>query len=178
MNNLFLFMKTRPLSLLLLAWLVLAGVQVPAHAQATDLSSAQSLPKVDLHIGKATLHTEVAATGPQREIGLMHRTQMPDNDGMIFLMPHVETATFWMKNTLIPLSIAFIDKNGVILEIHDMMAPDPANPVPDNQLPITRSDSDQVAYALETNLHWFSLNSIKPGDKLDPAPATLGKPSP
>jgi uncharacterized membrane protein (UPF0127 family) len=88
---------------------------------------------------------------------------------MIFLLPAVTTATFWMKNTLIPLSIAFIDKNGVILEIHDMKPRDET---------ITRSDSDNVAYALETNLHWFALNGVKPGDKIEPAPGTLGAPGP
>jgi len=139
-------------------------------------SGAQSLTAVTLHVGKATLNTEVAATGPQREKGLMDRPKLADNDGMIFLMPHIETATFWMKNTLIPLSIAFIDKNGVILEIHDMMPADPS--LADRDIPITRSDSDQVAYALETNLHWFALNGVKPGDKIDPPPGTLGQPKP
>ena len=83
-------------------------------------------------------------------------------------MPNVAQATFWMKNTLIPLSVAFLDKNGVILEIHDMKPLDET---------ITRSDSDQMAYALEMNLHWFTLNGIKPGDKIDPPPGTLGKPT-
>ncbi len=132
--------------------------------------------KVTLHIGKASLTTRIAATQAQEERGLMYVTKLPDNDGMIFLLPQVTTATFWMKNTLIPLSVAYIDKNGVILEIHDMQPGDPN--VPDSQLPITRSDSNQVAYALETNLHWFALNGIKPGDKIQPAPSTLGKPLP
>jgi len=96
----------------------------------------------------------------------MYRTSLPDNQGMIFLLPQVTTATFWMKNTLIPLSIAFIDKNGVILEIHDMKAQDET---------ITRSDSDQIAYALETNLHWFALNGVKLGDKIDLRPAIQTK---
>ena len=100
----------------------------------------------------------------------MYVTKMPDNDGMLFVLP-VGHAEFWMKNTLIPLSVAFIDKDGVILEIHDMQPADPT--MPDNQLPRTRSDSDQVAYAIETNLHWFALNGIKPGDKITPPPATL-----
>jgi hypothetical protein len=131
---------------------------------------------VTLHIDKATLKTQVAATATQEERGLMFRTHMDDNDGMIFLLPSVETASFWMKNTLIPLSVAYIDKNGVILEIHDMKPADPN--VPDDLLPLTRSDSDKVAYALETNLHWFSLNGIKPGDKITPAPSTLGSYTP
>jgi hypothetical protein len=84
---------------------------------------------------------------------------------MIFVLP-VERATFWMKDCLIPLSVAFLDKDGVILEIHDMMAPGPT--LADSDLPLTHSDSDQVAYAIETNLHWFALNGIKPGEKVEP----------
>ncbi len=102
----------------------------------------------------------------------MFRTSLGDNDGMIFLLPKISTQEFWMTNTLIPLSIAYIDKDGVILEIHDMQPGDPN--VPDANLPRTRSDSNQVAYALETNLYWFSLNGIKPGDKISPPPSTLG----
>jgi uncharacterized membrane protein (UPF0127 family) len=123
-----------------------------------------------LHIDKASLSTKIAATPAQGERGLMYVTHLPDNDAMLFVLP-LGHAEFWMKNTLIPLSVAFIDKNGVILEIYDMQPGDPS--VPDNQLPRTRSDSDQVQYALETNLHWFALNGVKPGDKLDPPPATL-----
>ena len=138
-----------------------------SRAQTGPDDSVGPMAKVTLHIGKASLTTAIAATGPQQERGLMYVTKLPDNDGMIFLLPTVTTATFWMKNTLIPLSVAFIDKNGVILEIHDMKALDET---------ITRSDSDQVAYALETNLHWFALNSVKPGDKIQPPPSTLGPP--
>ena len=139
------------------------------HLSAQGTGQPQVLPEKDLRFGKAVLHTEIASTGQEREIGLMYVAKMPDNNGMIFLMPTIGPAGFWMKNTLIPLSIAFIDRNGVILELHDMKAED--------ETPI-RSESDQVAYALEANLHWFSLNGIKPGDKLDPAPAALGKPQP
>ena len=123
----------------------------------------QSLPAVPVHVGSATLHTEIAATEKEGEIGLMYRHSMPDNDGMLFVLP-VQRAVFWMENTYIPLSIAFLDKNGTILELHDMKAFD---------LTHTVSDSDQVAYALEVNLHWFDLNGIKPGMKIDPPPATL-----
>jgi len=135
--------------------------------------SAQSLPTAALHIGKATLQAQVAATDEQREKGLMFCPKLADNAGMIFLMGKVGPVTFWMRNTLIPLSIAFIDKDGMILEIHDM-APVSAD-IPDELVPITRSESHEVAYALETNLHWFALNGIKAGDKIDPPPATLVK---
>jgi uncharacterized membrane protein (UPF0127 family) len=164
-----------------LAFLIALGLLLPlAPGRAQDEPTAggqpQSLPSVDLHIDHAVLHTEIASTGQERETGLMYVHAMPDNDGMIFLMPDVSQATFWMKNTLIPLSVAFIDRNGVILDIHDMQPADPR--VPDADLPRTLSRNDQVAYALETNLHWFSLNGIKPGDKIEPPPATLGPAQP
>src|ERR1700683_2808543 len=164
MNNvIFLPMKIRILPAALLG--LCLTVPLSSRAQTEPDNSVGPMAKVTLHIGKASLTTEIAATGPQQERGLMYVTKLPDNDGMIFLLPTVTTATFWMKNTLIPLSVAFIDKNGVILEIHDMKALDET---------ITRSDSDQVAYALETNLHWFALNGVKPGDKIQPPPSTLG----
>jgi uncharacterized membrane protein (UPF0127 family) len=152
--------------------LVLLGYSLlPLRAQDDNPNGGQpqSLPTVTLHIGKAELTTEVAATEPQRETGLMYRPHLGDNNGMIFLMPAVAPVTFWMKNTLIPLSVAFIDKDGVILEIHDMKALDESH---------INSKSDQVAYALEVNLHWFTLNGIKPGDRIEPPPDTLGKPGP
>ncbi len=149
----------RFLPVLLLAWAVL-----PLAAQdVVNNGMPQSLPAVPIHIGNATLHAEIAATDREGEIGLMYRHSMPDNDGMLFVLP-VQRAIFWMENTYIPLSIAFLDKNGTILELHDMKALD---------LTHTVSDSDQVAYAIEANLHWFDLNGIKPGMKIDPAPATL-----
>ena len=154
--------------------LLLACFCLPLRAQ-TDAPEAgvpQSLPKVTLHIGKAVLDTEIAATPMEDKVGLMYCRHLPDNEGMIFFLP-IGHATFWMKNTLIPLSIAFLDKNGVILEIHDMQPADPT--LPDEAIPITHSESDQVAFAIETNLHWFALNQVKPGDKVEPPPATLVK---
>jgi uncharacterized membrane protein (UPF0127 family) len=136
-----------------------------ARAQSAPEGVAQSLPTVTIHLGPAALKTEIASTPRESEIGLMYRSSMPDNSGMLFVLPE-GTATFWMKDTLIPLSIAFLDKNGTILEIHDMKAMDQT---------ITRSDSDKVAYAIETNLHWFDLNGIKPGTKIIPSPAAILK---
>lgn len=147
------------------ALLGIAAATPLAHAQ--DAGAPQSLPKVDLHLGSATLSTEIASTPKEGEIGLMYRRSMPDNSGMFFVLP-LGRATFWMKDTLIPLSIAFLDKQGVVLELHDMKAMDTS---------ITASDSDQVAYAIEANLHWFALNGIKPGMKIDPPPGVFLKPA-
>jgi uncharacterized membrane protein (UPF0127 family) len=139
----------------------------PARAQDAANGTPQSLPSVDLHLGAATLHTQIASTPHEEEVGLMYVRSLPDNDGMLFVLP-LGTAQFWMKNTLIPLSIAFLDKDGTVLELHDMKAMDES---------ITRSDSDQVAYAIEANLHWFDLNGIKPGMKISPTPSQILKAS-
>jgi uncharacterized membrane protein (UPF0127 family) len=133
-----------------------------------DISQPNSgLDTVTLHVGKADIKAEVAATSEEDARGLMYRRSLGDNNGMLFFLAGPQTASFWMKNCFIPLSVAFIDKDGTILEIHDMQPPPPG--IPDAQEPLTRSDSGQVYYALEANLHWFALNGIKPGDKVTPS---------
>ena len=147
------------LTFCLLALLPL-GAQVPTEPNV-------GLDVVTLHVGKADIKAEVAATPLEDETGLMFRHSLGDNSGMLFFLPGPEAADFWMKNCFIPLSVAFIDKDGTILEIHDMQPPDPS--IPDDQLPRTHSDSEQVYFALEANLHWFSLNGVKPGDQITPS---------
>jgi uncharacterized membrane protein (UPF0127 family) len=149
----------------LLAVLVLAPAGLRAQE---DPSNPPAFAERPLQVGKVPITVQIADDEPKREYGLMFRPSLPDNAGMIFELP-VGPATFWMKNTEIPLSVAFIDPDGTILEIHDMKAEDTS---------ITRSDSANVAYALEMNLHWFALNGIKPGDRITPAPATWAHPTP
>jgi len=143
---------------------------LPLRAQVPTEPNA-GLDTVTLHIDKADIKAEIAATPFEDETGLMFRHSLGDNAGMLFFLQGPQTAEFWMKNCFIPLSVAFIGKDGTILEIHDMQPPDPR--IPDDQLPRTRSDSDQVFYALEANLHWFALNGIKPGDKIGPSLAKI-----
>ena len=139
---------------------------LPLRAQ--DISVPNTgLDTVTLHVGKTDIKAEVAATAQQDARGLMYRHSLGDNAGMLFFLPGPETAQFWMKNCFIPLSVAFIGKDGTILEIHDMQPPPPD--IPDSEEPLTRSDSGEIFYALEANLHWFSLNGVKPGDKVTPS---------
>ena len=104
-----------------------------------------------------TLSIEVADTPEERSIGLMNRESLPADAGMLFDFQADVQVGFWMKNTLIPLSIAFIDKDGVIVHIEDME-------------PHTR-DSHPAArpakYALEVNRGWFRKRGIKPGAKIE-----------
>jgi uncharacterized membrane protein (UPF0127 family) len=100
------------------------------------------------------LSVEVANTDEQREYGLMYRKSLDDGKGMIFVFARDQILSFWMKNTLIPLSIAFIAADGRILEIHDMEAQD------------TRSvhSSRSARYALEVPQGWFNRAGVGVGD--------------
>ena len=121
----------------------------------------QKLPVSKLQIGSAEIAAEVADEPKEREIGMMFRTEMGENDGMLFVMESPSRAAFWMKNTLIPLSIAYISSSGLILEIHEMLPKD-ETPVP--------SRFTTIAYALEMPGGWFSRRNIKPGAKIEGLP--------
>ncbi len=124
------------------------------------------LPQVALSINSKSVVAEVADEDAERSAGLMFRTKLDAEAGMLFLMPEVGPAIFWMRNTKIPLSIAFIDLHGRILEIHDMK--------PNDETPI-RSRLRNVAFALEMDHGWFARNSIFPGDEVDGLPPYLPK---
>lgn len=102
------------------------------------------------------LHAEIAATDKEREQGLMYRRELPAGEGMLFVFDHDQTMSFWMKNTFIPLSIAYISSDGIILEIHDMK--------PHREIPVTSSRS--ARYALEVPQGWFETAGVKTGDRL------------
>ena len=99
---------------------------------------------------------EIARTDEERGKGLMFRKSLPDGEGMLFIFEREQQLFFWMKNTLIPLSIAYITSNGRIVEIKDMQ--------PLNESPVP--SSVPVRYALEVPQGWFSRAGIKPGDVL------------
>lgn len=104
------------------------------------------------------LNTEIADTGPTRENGLMFRRSMPETDGMLFVFDKEQKLYFWMKNTYIPLDIAYIDKNGIIKEIYHMKPLDAS---------VIYNSINPVMFALETNLGWFSRHRIKTGSKIE-----------
>jgi uncharacterized membrane protein (UPF0127 family) len=118
---------------------------------------AADLPQITLAIGKHNLVAEVASTDPHRSTGLMHRRMLPEDRGMLFVFPDVAYHAMWMMNTYVPLSVAFLDRDGVIINIADMQ-------------PQT-TDSHRAArpakYALEVNQGWFRKRDIKAGDKIE-----------
>lgn len=119
------------------------------------------LPTQMLAVGAYQITAEVANTPEQRERGLMHRFTLPAGQGMLFVFPQPHLLGFWMKNTPAPLSIAFIDSDGVILNIDDM--------TPNDDKTIHRSRGNAL-YALEVRQGWFQEQDIKPGDKVGNLP--------
>jgi uncharacterized protein len=119
-----------------------------------------TFPKQTLRLsGNIVLKVEVATTVEQKSQGLMLRTKLKDGEGMLFVFPHEEILSFWMKNTLIPLSIGFFDKKKNLIEVLDM---DPViGPVRDEQLPRYQS-SHPAMYALEVPKGWFAKKKIAP----------------
>jgi uncharacterized protein len=112
------------------------------------------LPITVLQVGPKAMKAELAVTQEQREAGLMHRRELGEDEGMLFLYREPQQMMMYMKDTRIPLSIAFIDSAGVILEIRDME--------PMDETPVM-SASRQIRFALEANRGWFAKNGIAPG---------------
>jgi hypothetical protein len=119
--------------------------------------AAQSLPTVELTINGYRITAEVAATLPSRTNGLMRRFSLLPNHGMLFVFDEPQPLAFWMKNTYIPLSIAFIGFDGRILNIEDM-AP---------QTEMTHVSRGPAMYALEMKKGWFAQLGIGIGDRVE-----------
>ena len=123
------------------------------------------LPTVSLRIGSVTIEAEVADEIDERTIGLMGREELAEGKGMLFVFREPQAMGFWMRDTLVPLSIAYINAAGVIREIHDMQ---PLDETP------ARSAFRDLLYALEVPQGWFHKNKILPGDRITglPSPET------
>lgn len=116
--------------------------------------------RVTLSVGAHSIEAEVAATESTKARGLMHRSELAKNAGMLFMFSRPGTYSLWMVNTLIPLDAAFLDNTGVILGIVTMSPHDST----------IHSSPDDTAYALETNAGWFSTRGIKPGARVQGLP--------
>lgn len=127
-----------------------------ALSLAADDEPQPALPTLELDVNGISLQAEIASTSRQRYMGLSFRRSLDENAGMLFVYTAEKPLTFTMRNTLIPLSIAFLSSDLVINEIHHM------NVGPDQFFP-----SDSAAqYALEVNQGWFEANGIEPGMKV------------
>lgn len=121
------------------------------------------LPTTTLQLNALTLTVELADDPDERHLGLMHRKSLPQDHGMLFVYPGEAPRSFWMENTPLPLSIAYLDEDGVILNVEDM------TPMSREGVP----SSGPAMYALEVNRGWFEQNGVKPGDRVQglPGPA-------
>jgi len=142
--------------------LTLVAALVAMVSSADALTPAQPpLPQIVLTIGDVRINAEVADDPDEKTIGLMGRKELAEGSGMLFVFSGPQPMGFWMKDTLIPLSIAYINGHGVIREIHDMQ------PLEENS--ITSMFRDLV-YALEVPQGWFAKNGILAGDKVTGLP--------
>jgi uncharacterized membrane protein (UPF0127 family) len=133
-----------------------------AQAATGDLLAQQisRYPAIPLNIGIHMIRAEVAGSPSEREQGLMFRNSMGANEGMLFLFEAPAEICMWMKNTLIPLSVAFIDDNGKIINIENMQP----------QTTESHCGKKLVRYALEMNRGWFKQKNIRPGSMVDGLP--------
>ena len=118
------------------------------------------LAAVTLQAGMHNIRAELARTPLQTQTGMMFRQEMGANEGMLFVFDQPERRCFWMKNTLLPLSIAFIADDGTIVNLADMQ--------PRSEQ--SHCAAQPVRFALEMNQGWFAKRGIKPGFKLKGAP--------
>lgn len=136
---------TRPGASLAAAWLLLwAGATAAAEW-------------VTLSIRGHAVRAELAITPAERARGLMHRARLPAGEGMLFVFETPAIQGMWMANTVVPLSVAFIDPQGIIINIADM------EPLSER----LHSSMAPAAYALEVNRGWFAARGIGPGDRVE-----------
>ena len=118
--------------------------------------TSPKLALITLNAGKETIKAEIAANEATRQQGLMFREKMAKNDGMLFVFPQLGYHAMWMKNTMIALSVAYMDDTGKIVSIHEM-APQTEN---------SHQAAGPARFALEMNAMWFSAHKINVGDTI------------
>ena len=136
--------------------LLSASFVMPTHAQQQQQQPQTDLARTQLSVGLYKIDTQIAQTPQQREIGLMFRKNMPQAEGMIFVFEQPATQCFWMRNTLLPLTAAFVADDGRIVNLVDMQ------PMTEN----SHCSLEPVRYVLEMNQGWFAKKNIKKGAKL------------
>jgi uncharacterized membrane protein (UPF0127 family) len=138
--------------------LVLAAALFACAAFAQE--PQMNLPRVKLNAGMHVIDAQVATTPDQRMTGLMHRREMPQHEGMLFVFELPAQQCFWMKDTLLPLAVAFVADDGTIVNIDEMKP----------QTLDSHCSAKPVRYVLEMNKGWFSKKGIKAGARLHAPP--------
>ena len=139
-----------------LAATLLLALCVGAGAASAQEGPQLNLQRVELTAGMHRIDAQVAATPQQRQIGLMHRKEMPQQEGMLFVFEQPATQCFWMRNTLLPLTAAFVEDDGTVVNLADMKP----------QTEDSHCSAKPVRYVLEMNQGWFAKRGIKAGAKL------------
>lgn len=132
---------------------------IASSAFAQD-AAQMNLPRVKLSAGMHLIDAQVAQTSDQRTIGLMFRKDMPQHEGMLFVFEQPSGLCFWMKNTVLPLTAAFLADDGTIVNLADMKP----------QTTDSHCASKPVRYVLEMNQGWFAKRGFKAGSKLGGTP--------
>jgi uncharacterized membrane protein (UPF0127 family) len=132
---------------------LLAAAALAPHA----IAAGAQPPEIALVINGHPLTAEVAATDETRTQGLMHRRILPENRGMLFVFRETAPHAMWMMNTYVPLSVAFLDERGLIINIADMKP----------HTRDTHAAAKPAKYALEVNQGWFAKRGIKPGARIE-----------
>ena len=118
-----------------------------------NASAQYEVPQIELTAGMYRIEAEVMATPERRATGLMRRAEMPQQHGMLFVFPQEQRHCMWMKNTLLPLSVAFLDRTGKIINVEDMQ------PQSENN----HCAAGDARYALEMNIGWFKTRGLSRG---------------
>ena len=142
---------------LLATGLIALASTAPAAAQGQP---QMNLPRIEITAGMHRIEAQVAASPQERQTGLMHRKEMPAHEGMLFVFEQPATQCFWMKNTLLPLTAAFVADDGTIVNLADMKP----------QTEDSHCSAKPVRYVLEMNQGWFAKRGIQAGAKLGGAP--------
>ena len=137
---------------------------VDSSAPAYPTAAQPKLATTKLFLGPHELSTELALTGIQQQTGMMWRTNLGEMEAMLFVSPRPYQASFWMKNTVLPLSAAYIDPDGTILELHDLQ--------PQNTNAVVAA-SDRIQFVLEVGQGWFERNKVGVGTVIRTGRGTL-----
>ncbi|BDU55615.1 hypothetical protein LTEGF4_12960 [Limnohabitans sp. TEGF004] len=133
--------------------LLFSGLAFSALAQDTPQTN---LPRIKLQAGMFQIDTQVAQTEAQRQTGLMFRKEMPQHEGMLFVFEQAATQCFWMKNTLLPLTAAFVADDGTIVNLADMKP----------QTTDSHCSEKPVRFVLEMHQGWFTKKGLNAGSRL------------
>lgn len=155
-------MTNLPRMLLAGALLALSAFAAPSSAQ---VKAQPTLPTTRLTANIHVITAELANTPQSRSTGMMFRERIEPNHGMLFIFENKEQHCFWMRNTLLPLSIAFIADDGTIVNIEEMKARDESSTCP----------KKEIRYALEMEKGWFAQRGIKPGGRIGGLPSQAAK---